>query len=123
MKRTRWLWLINRQNLTAGQQCELVWLTRPSLQLVTARAHRWREDFQTFYDQPADQAEAYRTFWCAGAMRSRLQPIQGLRRVKRHWDGVIAWHHSHLTTGLLEGPTPSSRPPKPERAATATRNT
>jgi transposase len=23
--------------------------------------------------------------------------------VERHWDGIIAWHASHLTNGLLEG--------------------
>jgi transposase len=104
LKKTRWLWLTNRQNLTAGQQRELVWLTRPSLQLATARAHRWREDFQGFYDQPADHAEAYLTRWCAGALRSRLQPIKDfVAMLKRHWAGILAWHRTHLTTGLLEG--------------------
>jgi transposase len=104
LKRTRWLWLTNRQNLTTAQQRELVWLTRPSLQLATARAHRWREDFQAFYDQPADQADAYLTRWCAGAMRSRLQPIKDfVAMLKRHRPGILAWHHTHLTTGLLEG--------------------
>ena len=104
LKKTRWLWLTNRQNLSTGQQRELVWLTRPSLQLATARAHRWREDFQAFYDQPADQAEAYLTRWCAGAMRSRLEPVKAFAAMlKRHWAGILAWHRSHLTTGLLEG--------------------
>jgi transposase len=104
LKRTRWLWLTNRHNLSPNEQRALVWLTRPSLQLATARAHRWREDFQGFYDQPADQAEAYLTRWCAGAMRSRLQPVKDfVAMIKRHWDGILAWHRSHLTTGLLEG--------------------
>jgi transposase len=104
LKRTRWLWLTNRHNLSPGQQRELVWLTRPSVALATARAHRWWEDFQGFYDQPPDQAEAYLTRWCAGAMRSRLQPVKDfVAMVKRHWHGILAWHRSHLTTGLLEG--------------------
>lgn len=104
LKRTRWLWLTNRHNLSTNEQRALVWLTRPSVQLATARAHRWREDFQAFYDQPADQAEAYLTRWCAGAMRSRLQPVKDfVAMVKRHWNGILAWHRSHLTTGLLEG--------------------
>jgi transposase len=104
LKRTRWLWLTNRQNLSPSQQRQLVWLTRPSLQLATARAHRWREDFQGFYDQPADQAEAYLSRWCAGAMRSRLQPIKDfVATAKRHWAGILAWHRTRLTTGLLEG--------------------
>lgn len=104
LKRTRWLWLTNRDKLSAGQLRELVWLTRPSVALATARAHRWREDFQGFYDQPADQAEAYLTRWCAGAMRSRLQPIKNfVAMIRRRWHGILAWHHSHLTTALLEG--------------------
>jgi transposase len=98
------LWLTNRHNLSPNEQRALVWLTRPSLQLATARAHRWREDFQGFYDQAIDQAETYLTRWCAGAMRSRLQPVKDfVAMVKRHWDGIIAWHRSHLTTALLEG--------------------
>jgi len=104
LKKTRWLWLTNRDKLSPSQQRELVWLTRPSVQLATARAHRWREDFQGFYDQPADQAEAYLTRWCTGAMRSRLQPVKDfVAMLKRHWDGILAWHRSHLTTALLEG--------------------
>ncbi|MDT5027368.1 MAG: transposase [Micromonosporaceae bacterium] len=104
LKKTRWLWLTNRANLSPSQQRELVWLTRPAVALATARAHRWREDFQGFYDQPADQAEAYLTRWCAGAMRSRLQPVKDfVAMLKRHWDGILAWHRSHLTTAMLEG--------------------
>jgi transposase len=104
LRKTRWLWLTNRTNLTANEQRALVWLTRPSLQLATARAHRWREDFQGFYDVEPDQAEVYLTRWCAGAMRSRLQPVKDfVATVRRHWAGILAWHRSHLTTGLLEG--------------------
>src|SRR5664280_3622880 len=40
------------------------WLTRPSMRLATARALRWREDFQAFYDQPQQAAEAYLRHWC-----------------------------------------------------------
>jgi transposase len=104
LRRTRWLWLTNRNNLSDAQRRELVWLTRPSLQLATARALRWREDFQDFYDQPVDQAETYLARWCAGAMRSRLKPLKDfVAMVKRHWAGIVVWHHSHLSTGLLEG--------------------
>lgn len=37
-------------------------------------------------------------------MRSRLEPIKDfVAMVRRHWDGILAWHRTHLTTGLLEG--------------------
>ncbi|HKR52293.1 MAG TPA: transposase [Pseudonocardiaceae bacterium] len=43
---TRWLWLKNWANLSATQRRDLHHLMRPSAQLATARALRWREDFQ-----------------------------------------------------------------------------
>ena len=74
------------------------------MQLATARAHRWREDFQAFYDQPDDSADDYLRRWCYGAKRSRLQPIKDfVATVERHWDGIVAWHRSQITNGLLEG--------------------
>jgi transposase len=39
---TRWLWLHNHANLSAKQRAKLHRLMRPSAQLATARARRWR---------------------------------------------------------------------------------
>jgi transposase len=104
LTRTRWLWLKNHSSLSAKQQGELHRLMRPSAQLATARARRWREDFQAFYDQDPSYAPEYLRRWCSGAKRSRLQPIKDfVALVERHWDGIIAWHTSHLANGLLEG--------------------
>ena len=86
-KHTRWLWLKNYSNLSAKQQGELHQLMRPSAQLATARALRWREDFQAFYDQDPSYAPEYLRRWCYGAKRSRLQPIKDfVTLVERHWD-------------------------------------
>jgi transposase len=104
LKHTRWLWLKNHANLSAKQQAELHQLMRPSTQLATARARRWREDFQAFYDQDPSYAPEYLRRWCYGAKRSRLQPIKDfVTLVEKHWDGIIAWHANHLSNGLLEG--------------------
>jgi transposase len=104
LKHTRWLWLKNHANLSAKQQGELHRLMRPSAKLATARALRWREDFQAFYDQDASYAPEYLRRWCDGAKRSRLQPLKDfVALVDRHWDGILAWHTSHLANGLLEG--------------------
>ncbi|MGH3950344.1 MAG: ISL3 family transposase [Pseudonocardiaceae bacterium] len=65
---------------------------------------RWREDFQAFYDQDPSYAAEYLRGWCAGAKRSRLQPIKDfVDLVRRHWHGIIAWHTSRASNGLLEG--------------------
>jgi transposase len=104
LKHTRWLWLKNFSNLSVKQKTELHQLMRPSTQLATARALRWREDFQAFYDQDPSYAPEYLRRWCYGAKRSRLQPIKDfVTLVEKHRDGILAWHASHLTNGLLEG--------------------
>jgi transposase len=104
LKHTRWLWLKNHANLTVKQQGELHRLMRPSAQLATARAQRWREDFQAFYAQDPSYAPEYLRRWCSGAKRSRLQPIKEfVTLVEKHWEGITAWHKNHLSNGLLEG--------------------
>lgn len=105
LKGSRYTWLKNDANLTARQREQLAWMTRPSMQLKTARAARWRDDFNGFYEQPTTaHAEAYLRRWCYGAKRSRLEPIKEfVRTVEAHWDGILAWQQSRLSNGLLEG--------------------
>jgi len=76
---------------------------RPSMNLATARAARWRDDFRVFYEHTGDP-EAYLRRWCRGAKRSRLEPIKDfVRMVETRWDGIVAWQQSRITNGLLEG--------------------
>ena len=92
LKHTHWLWLKNHANLSATQRRNLHRLMRPSAQLATARALRWRQDFQAFYDQDPRYAPEYLRRWCYGAKRSRLHPIKDfVTLVEKHWDGIIAW--------------------------------
>jgi transposase len=122
LKQTRWLWLKNWANLSPRQRRELQRLLRPSARLATARAMRWREDFQAFYDQHPSYAAEYLRSWCAGAKRSRLQPIKDfVALVERHWDGIIAWHDSRVCNGLLEGTNSLIQAAKARAAATAAR--
>jgi transposase len=101
---TRWLWRKNHATLSAQQQGQLHRLMRPSAQLATARARRWRQDFQAFSDQDPSYAPAYLRRWCYGAKRSRLHPIKEfVALVDKHWEGILAWHTNHLSNGLLEG--------------------
>jgi transposase len=104
LKHTRWLWLKNYTNLSVAQRRDLHYLMRPCAQLATARALRWREDFQAFYAQDSSYAPEYLRRWCYGAKRSRLQPIKEfVTLVEKHWEGILAWHANHLSNGLLEG--------------------
>jgi transposase len=119
---TRWLWLKNHANLSATQQGQLHRLMRPWAQLATARARRWREDFQAFYDQHPSYALKYLRRWCSGAKRSRLHPIKDfVALVENHWEGIIAWHANHLSNGLLKGINSLVQAAKARARATATR--
>ena len=105
LKRSRYVWLKNESNLTAKKREQLTWLTRPSMRLATARAARWRDDFNGFYDKSTpEEAEAHPTSWCYGAKRSRLEPIKAfVKTVEAHWEAIIAWQTNRLSNGLLEG--------------------
>jgi transposase len=101
---SKYVWLKRPERLTPAQAERLAWLTRPSTQLATARAYRWRWDFEGFYNQRPDLAEAYLTRWCRGAIRSRLEPLKKfVRMIHAHWDGILAWHDSRASNGILEG--------------------
>lgn len=105
LKRSRYAWLKNEDNLTAKQRETLAWLKRPSMRLETARAARWRDDFNAFYDRSdPKEADSYLRRWCYGAKRSRLAPIKAfVATVEAHWEGIVAWQQNLLSNGILEG--------------------
>ncbi len=104
LKRTRYLWLKRPAKLTARQEAELAWLRVRDRGLHTARAYRWRLSFDEFFSQPPALAEAYLDRWYRGAIRSRLEPIKNFAyTVGEHWEGVLRWHTTRISNGVLEG--------------------
>lgn len=105
LAKTRYAWLKKPETLTKHQKEQLEWLTRPSLQLKTARAAKWRDDFNVFYTIPnAQRAETYLRNWCTGAKRSQLEPIKDfVRLVESHWYGIVSWAEYHINSGIVEG--------------------
>lgn len=105
LKKTRYLFLSNRQRLTPQHRERLAALEAPSLRLKTVRALHLREAFQAIYH--AESIEEFTSLlasWYSWAIRSRLEPMRKVARmVKEHWEGIIAWKHSGLNNGLLEG--------------------
>jgi transposase len=90
LKKSRYLWLKNPQNLTARQRTQLGNLATANLK--TGRAYRIRLAFQELYRQPANTAEAFLKQWYWWATHSRLPPmIEAARMVKRHWNGILRW--------------------------------
>jgi len=103
LKKSRYIWLKNKDNLTASQRDALGGLS--GLNLKTARAYQIRLTFQDFYTQPSrEAAEAFLKKWYFWATHSRLPPIaEAARTIKRHWDGVLRWFDSKIANGLIEG--------------------
>ena len=102
LKGSRYVWLKNPPNLTTNQHATLSRLAHRKLK--TVRAYHIRLNFQEFWTQPAEEAEAFLRQWFFWATHSRLPPMrEAAYTIKRHWDGVLRWFTSHITTGVLEG--------------------
>ncbi|TAK93909.1 ISL3 family transposase [Patescibacteria group bacterium] len=103
LAKTRYIWLKNPGNLTAKQQSTMNSLKNHKLK--TARAYQIRLTLQDFFRLPTRQeGEAFLKRWYFWATHSRLPPIvAAAKTIKNHWDGVLNWFDSRLTTGLVEG--------------------
>jgi transposase len=103
LKKTRYLWLSNPKNLTVAQRRRLDSLSCQNLK--TVRAYHIRLTFQDFFSKPDKlTGEAFLATWYFWATHSRLKPIiEAAKTIKAHWDGVISWFDSRISTGLLEG--------------------
>lgn len=102
LKRTRYLWLKNPQNLTVKQSHQLEQLSQRNLK--TARAYQIRLNLRDFWDQPLSQAEDYLKRWYFWATHSRLEPIKEVAcTIKLHWNGVVNFAKSKITNAVLEG--------------------
>ena len=103
LKKTRYLWLKNPINLSADQRRKMESLTGRNLR--TSRAYQIRLTLQEFFEQPNRKAgEVFLKRWYFWATHSRLEPvIRAAKTIKRHWQGILNWFDSKITTGILEG--------------------
>jgi transposase len=103
LRNTRYMWLKRPANLTVKQRDLLDELLAQPLQ--TVRAYTLSQQFDTFYDLgDPETAEEYLRRWITEVDTSGLKPLQKFARMlEDHWQGVIRWHHSRVSNGLLEG--------------------
>jgi len=103
LKQTRYLWLKNPDKLTSKQRQIMDAL--PTHNLKTARAYQIRLTFQEFFKQSDRKTgEAFLHRWYYWATHSRLDPIiSAAKTIKEHWEGILNWFDSHISTGILEG--------------------
>jgi transposase len=103
LKKTRFLWLKNPENLNPQQEESLTKLK--SLDLKTARAYHLKlalARFWEFKDPP--RAVRYLKRWYYWATHSRLRPIiEAAKAIKRYWRGVVSFTRARITNGVAEG--------------------
>jgi transposase len=103
LKGSRYAWLKNEVNLSAGQSATLATLAHTNLK--TARAYRMRLAFQEVYAQPTrGWGELFLDRWIGWVKRSRLEPMKAVAKtIERYRDGILAWFDSRIANGLIEG--------------------
>jgi transposase len=102
LKKSRYVWLKNPQNLSEKQQKKLESLS--TMKLKIARAYRMKLVFQDIFANADEDAIDSLKKWYAWAVRSRLEPVKAFAKtLKKHWIGIIHWFQSKLTNGILEG--------------------
>ena len=105
LKKTRFLLLRNREDLSENQSEKMADLSRRKFK--TGRAYEIKEALRTILssDLSAEEAEAALKKWMAWAQRCRLEPFVKLgRTVRRRLDGILAIFESRgLTNGPSEG--------------------
>ena len=106
LSKTKYLWLKNQENLTAGQKAVLSRiLSMKNLNLQTARAYHIRENFKLFYDiKDGLKAKEHLKTWFWWATHSRIDEMRAVAwTIKRHCSGVLNWYTTRLSNGILEG--------------------
>jgi transposase len=104
LKSSRYIWLKNPENLTEKQRKQLETLRFENLK--TAKVYQMKLTFQDIYRniRETEAAEVAIKKWLSWAVRSRLEPIKSFAKmVKSHFEGIMRYFTSRLTSGIIEG--------------------
>lgn len=104
LKRSRYIWTTNPENLSRNQSALLDALDVKRLNLKTARAYHMRLAFQEFWTMEGQMAKAFLKRWYFWATHSRLPPMIAFAyMLRRHEAGLLRWAESRVSNGILEG--------------------
>jgi transposase len=103
LKKTRYIWLKNPENLTEGQRVRLSDLEK--LNLKINRAYILKEAFRCFWDYTYRRnAEKYLDRWLWWATHSRLEPMRDFAwMIKRHKEEILNYFKVTITNASVEG--------------------
>ena len=104
LKRSRYAWLTNAANQNERQEQIVEALSLPQLNLKTAKAYRMKLTFQQAYAKAGKAGERGLDKWCRWAVRCGLAPMKrAATTIRQHWQGVIRFFQTGLTTAVMEG--------------------
>jgi transposase len=103
LKKTRYIWLKNPENLTEKQKKELRSLK--DMRLKTSKAYEIKLSLRDFWNfRVPFLARSYLKRWYFWATHSRLPPvIDKAKTLKNHWDGILNYISTRIDNGVLEG--------------------
>ena len=105
LKHSKYCFLKNEENLTDKQRLKLDEVLQYDLKSV--RGYLLKQSFRLFWTYKSPYwAEWYLKKWCAGAMRSRLDPIKDfVRTIRRHQPLIMNWFRARkqFSLGIVEG--------------------
>lgn len=103
LKRTRYLWLKNPENLTTKQKLKLNSVKEQDLK--TVRAYHIKLALQRLWEFTYTAAAAkYLKKWYFWATHSRLEPVVEVAKlIRRHEEGILRFLKSRITNGIVEG--------------------
>ena len=103
LKRTRYIWLKNPENLTDNQRARLGHLEK--LNLRCNRAYLLKESFREFWRyKRKGWARRFLKKWFWWATHSRLKPMRDFAwMLRRHEEGILAYFDERISNGAVEG--------------------
>lgn len=103
LKRTRYIWLKNPENLTDKQRARLGYLE--GLNLRCNRAYLLKESFREFWEyKRKGWARRFLTKWFWWATHSRLKPIRDFAwMLRNHEENILTYFDERITNGAVEG--------------------
>ena len=103
LKRTRYLWLKNVENLTDMQRSRFSYLER--LNLRSHRAWLLKESFRELWEHTTKpKARCFLRKWFWWATHSRLKPIRDFAwTIKRHMEDILNYFNLPINNAAVEG--------------------
>jgi len=104
LKKSKYIFLKNPENLTEKQAVKLSELVQYNFRVI--RAYLMKEDFERFWEYKSSYwAGRFLDEWCVRTMRSKIEPMKKfVGTIRNHRELLLNWFKSKgLSSGIVEG--------------------